>query len=113
VTADEALGLSILHRVAATASDADKIVEAWTRPLLRRSEAALRATKDLFDAYARSAVQGDVATLDTTILSSILASRALSPSRPAAPETIDRARPNPDPAQPEGPRSRETAWMAS
>lgn len=75
VTADDALGLSILHRIAATASDTDKVVEAWTRPLLRRSETALRATKDLFNAYARSSVQGDVATLDSTILSSVLRGR--------------------------------------
>jgi methylglutaconyl-CoA hydratase len=126
VTADEARNISILHRVAATAGDADKAVEAWIRPLLRRSETALRATKDLFNAYARSVVQGDVTTQDSMILSSVVTSRYRPPAAPAAPSTplmpparsdapvsVSVFSPGTDATQPQDLPSRPSVWMPS
>jgi methylglutaconyl-CoA hydratase len=129
VTADEARDLSILHRVTATPGDADKAVEAWIRPLLRRSETALRATKDLFNAYARAAVQGDVTTQDSMILSSVVTARhrpptahttPIAPATPAAPTRADVPvaigtfpPSTTDAAQPQDRQSRPPAWMPS
>jgi enoyl-CoA hydratase/carnithine racemase len=75
VTAYDARDYAILHRVADSAADAEKVVDGWIRPLLRRSETALRATKDLFNAYAGSAAQGNLAALDSLILSSVVSAR--------------------------------------
>lgn len=89
VAADEARTISILHRVAASAQEADAVVEGWIRPLRRRSESALRATKDLLSAYAATAAQGSVAALDSLVLSSVVSSRARPHIRPEEPITVD------------------------
>ncbi|WP_340562151.1 enoyl-CoA hydratase/isomerase family protein [Streptomyces sp. GSL17-111] len=65
--AAEAERIGVAHRVVPDA-ELDKVVGQWTKPLLRRSPAALRSTKALLNAYASAARQGDLTLLDAQLL---------------------------------------------
>ncbi len=65
--------LSVLHRVAPEA-ELDDVVSEWSRPLLRRSAPALRATKALLNSYAAASRVGDTTLLDAELLSAVVAS---------------------------------------
>ncbi|MEU0027395.1 enoyl-CoA hydratase/isomerase family protein [Streptomyces sp. NPDC006335] len=70
--ASVAYRLGLLHKVAPL-DQLDQIIEAWTRPLLRRSHEALVLTKRMLASYARADRTADVALLDSHLLTSQLA----------------------------------------
>ncbi|MGW1047301.1 enoyl-CoA hydratase/isomerase family protein [Streptomyces sp. NPDC002547] len=78
-TAYEAQSLSILQnvvpkeRLAAAVSD-------WTRPILRRTSAALRVTKLLLNAHGAAARLADVSSLDAELMAAVLAEARVSNS---------------------------------
>ncbi|MDO0929259.1 enoyl-CoA hydratase/isomerase family protein [Streptomyces sp. TG1A-8] len=63
--------LGVLHKVAPPA-ELDAAVDAWVRPLLRRSPEALALTKRMFAGYARAGRTADVALLDAHLLTAQL-----------------------------------------
>ncbi|GAA3075548.1 enoyl-CoA hydratase/isomerase family protein [Streptomyces glomeratus] len=71
-TAHEAQALSILQNVVPE-QELDAAVTAWAKPILRRSPAALRVTKLLFNAHAAGARLADASTLDSELMASVLA----------------------------------------
>jgi methylglutaconyl-CoA hydratase len=66
--------LSVLHRVVPEAGLDDAIKE-WSKPVVRRSAAALRATKALLNSYAAASRLGDTTLLDAELLSAVVADR--------------------------------------
>ncbi|MGW1156936.1 enoyl-CoA hydratase/isomerase family protein [Streptomyces sp. NPDC002513] len=72
VTAHEAQTLSILQNVVPE-EDLDAAVTAWSKPLLRRSAAALRVNKLLLNAHAATARLADAAAFDSELMASVLA----------------------------------------
>ncbi|MET8174119.1 enoyl-CoA hydratase/isomerase family protein [Streptomyces clavifer] len=70
--AAEAYGLSVLQRV--VPRDAlDEAVTAWTKPIVRRPEAALRVTKAVLNSYSAPTRLGDPSLLDAELLASVAA----------------------------------------
>ncbi|WP_411149152.1 enoyl-CoA hydratase/isomerase family protein [Streptomyces sp. A30] len=67
--------LGILHKVAPL-DQLDHAVDAWTRPLVRRSPEALVLTKRMLAGYARADRTADVALLDAHLLTAHLNQRA-------------------------------------
>ncbi|MDQ0793505.1 enoyl-CoA hydratase/isomerase family protein [Streptomyces sp. B1I3] len=65
--------LGLLHRTAPL-EQLDKVVEAWTRPLVRRSPEALVLTKRMLAGYARADRTADVSQLDSHLLTAHLQS---------------------------------------
>ncbi|MFD7437341.1 enoyl-CoA hydratase/isomerase family protein [Streptomyces sp. NPDC059861] len=63
--------LGLLHKVAPV-EQLDDVVTAWTKPLARRSPEALVLTKRMLTAYAKAARTGDLALLDSHLLTSRL-----------------------------------------
>ncbi|MFG3659700.1 enoyl-CoA hydratase/isomerase family protein [Streptomyces sp. NPDC047706] len=66
--------LGLLHKVAPL-EQLDDIVNAWTKPLARRSPEALVLTKRMLTAYAQAARTGDLALLDSHLLTTQLTRR--------------------------------------
>lgn len=64
--------LSVLHRVVPE-SELDDAIREWTKPVLRRSAAALRTTKTLLNSYAAASRLGDTTLLDAEVLSAVVA----------------------------------------
>ncbi|MEU4897484.1 enoyl-CoA hydratase/isomerase family protein [Streptomyces sp. NPDC044780] len=64
--------LSILHRVVPEAGLDDAIAE-WSRPVIRRSATALRATKALLNSYSAASRLGDTTLLDAELLTAVVA----------------------------------------
>lgn len=75
--------MSVLHR-AVPEEELDRVLQAWTRPLLRRSAVALRVTKTVLNSYAATTRLADATLLEGDLLASVLAAghhaRAASPS---------------------------------
>ncbi|WP_069169149.1 enoyl-CoA hydratase/isomerase family protein [Streptomyces griseus] len=63
--------LGILHRTAPI-DELDKTVDAWTRPLVRRSPEALVLTKRMLAGYARADRTADVSQIDSHLLTAQL-----------------------------------------
>lgn len=59
--------LGLLHRTAAL-DRLDEVIDAWTRPLVRRSPEALVLTKRMLTGYARADRTADVSLLDSHLL---------------------------------------------
>ncbi|WP_405458262.1 enoyl-CoA hydratase/isomerase family protein [Streptomyces sp. NBC_00101] len=78
--AQEAYGLSVLQKVVPEA-ELDRAVSDWTRPIVRRPEAALRVTKALFASYAAPTRLADPSLLDAEILASVAAAHHHARSR--------------------------------
>ncbi|QIQ01990.1 enoyl-CoA hydratase/isomerase family protein [Streptomyces liangshanensis] len=74
-TAARAADLSLLHKVVPVA-ELDDAVDRWTRPLVRRSAAALRTTKIMMNAYASAARLADASLFDAELMTVAVASRA-------------------------------------
>ncbi|QXE34102.1 enoyl-CoA hydratase/isomerase family protein [Streptomyces sp. GMY02] len=70
--AARAAELSILHKVVPQ-EELDSTVERWTKPLLRRSPAALRTTKAMLNAYAGANRLADATFFDAELLTSAVA----------------------------------------
>ncbi|GAA4951750.1 enoyl-CoA hydratase/isomerase family protein [Streptomyces caelestis] len=69
--AQEALGLSVLHRV--VPRDAlDDAVLAWAKPVLRRPASALRVTKAMFNSLTAATRLADTSVFDPELLAAIL-----------------------------------------
>ncbi|EFL25507.1 3-hydroxyacyl-CoA dehydrogenase 2/enoyl-CoA hydratase [Streptomyces himastatinicus ATCC 53653] len=64
--------LSVLHRVAPE-TELDDAIKEWSKPVLRRSAAALRTTKALLNSYAAASRLGDTTLLDAEVLSAVVA----------------------------------------
>lgn len=69
--ADTAHRLGLLHKVAPL-DRLDAVVDAWTRPLGRRSREALVLTKRMLNGYAKAARAADPALLDAHLLTAQL-----------------------------------------
>ncbi|MGR8007665.1 enoyl-CoA hydratase/isomerase family protein [Streptomyces hypolithicus] len=70
--ATEAYALSVLQRL--VPRDAlDEAVTAWSRPIVRRPEAALRVTKAVLNSYAAPTRLGDPSLLDAELLACVAA----------------------------------------
>ncbi|SED90409.1 methylglutaconyl-CoA hydratase [Streptomyces misionensis] len=77
--------IGLLHKVASPDS-LDAAVDAWIRPLLRRSPEALVLTKRMLTGYARAARTSEVGLLDAHLLSAHLGlARAGQPAQPPVP----------------------------
>lgn len=63
--------LGILHKVAPL-GELDAAIDAWVRPLVRRSPEALTLTKRMFAGYSRAARTSDIALLDAHLLTAQL-----------------------------------------
>ncbi|MEU9605901.1 enoyl-CoA hydratase/isomerase family protein [Streptomyces sp. NPDC048057] len=63
--------IGLVHKVAPP-DELDRVVDAWTRPLARRSAEALTLTKRMFAGYARADRTADVALLDAHLLAACL-----------------------------------------
>lgn len=63
--------LGLLHRTAPL-DQLDAVIDAWTRPLVRRSPEALVLTKRMLAGYARAARTADVSLLDSHLLTASL-----------------------------------------
>ncbi|MEV2245521.1 enoyl-CoA hydratase/isomerase family protein [Streptomyces sp. NPDC049970] len=63
--------LGLLHRTAPL-DELDKVIEAWTRPLVRRAPEALVLTKRMLAGYARADRTADVSLLDSHLLTASL-----------------------------------------
>jgi methylglutaconyl-CoA hydratase len=72
--------LSILHKVV-PASQLDAAVTRWTKPLVRRSPAALRTAKLMLNSYAASARLADASLFDTELLTSAIRIQELARRR--------------------------------
>ncbi|MEV8567596.1 enoyl-CoA hydratase/isomerase family protein [Streptomyces sp. NPDC051322] len=70
--AAEACELSVLQRVVPP-GDLDEAVAAWTRPIVRRPEAALRVTKAVLNSYAAPTRLGDPSLLDAELMACVAA----------------------------------------
>ncbi|MEV6163493.1 enoyl-CoA hydratase/isomerase family protein [Streptomyces sp. NPDC052052] len=70
--AAEAQELSILQRVVPEEA-LDAAVAAWTKPLVRRPEAALRVTKALLNSYAAPTRLADPSVLDAELMATVAA----------------------------------------
>ncbi|GHF92908.1 enoyl-CoA hydratase/isomerase family protein [Streptomyces thermodiastaticus] len=70
--ADTAHRLGLLHKVT-PAEKLDAAIDAWIRPLVRRSPEALTLTKRMLTGYSRAARTADVALLDAHLLSAQIA----------------------------------------
>ncbi|MEN8655245.1 enoyl-CoA hydratase/isomerase family protein [Streptomyces sp. 21So2-11] len=70
--AAEAYELSILQRVV-PADALDDAVTAWSKPIVRRPEAALRVTKALLNSYAAATRLADPSLLDAELMASVAA----------------------------------------
>ncbi|MFD8870795.1 MULTISPECIES: enoyl-CoA hydratase/isomerase family protein [Streptomyces] len=70
--AAQAERLSVLHRVVPEA-ELDRVVDEWTRPVVRRSASALRITKALLNSYASSSRLADASLLDAELMASVIA----------------------------------------
>ncbi|MFF2007570.1 enoyl-CoA hydratase/isomerase family protein [Streptomyces sp. NPDC058195] len=70
--ATEAHELSVLQRVVPE-SELDQAVTAWTKPLVRRPEAALRVTKALLNSYAAPTRLADPSVLDAELMATVAA----------------------------------------
>ncbi|MGR3934381.1 enoyl-CoA hydratase/isomerase family protein [Streptomyces sp. BRA346] len=64
--------LSVLHRVVPE-TELDDAIREWSKPVLRRSAAALRTTKALLNSYAAASRLGDTTLLDAEVLSAVVA----------------------------------------
>ncbi|MFI1337202.1 enoyl-CoA hydratase/isomerase family protein [Streptomyces sp. NPDC020845] len=64
--------LSVLHRVVPEA-ELDQVVDEWTRPVVRRSAAALRVTKAMLNSYAAGNRLADASLLDAELMASVIA----------------------------------------
>ncbi|MFJ9817332.1 enoyl-CoA hydratase/isomerase family protein [Streptomyces sp. NPDC101151] len=63
--------IGLLHKVAPLGT-LDAVVDAWVRPLVRRSPEALMLTKRMFAGYSRAGRTADVALLDAHLLTAQL-----------------------------------------
>lgn len=63
--------LGLLHKTA-PADGLDEVVEAWTRPLVRRSPESLVLTKRMLAGYAKADRTSDVSLLDSHLLAATL-----------------------------------------
>jgi methylglutaconyl-CoA hydratase len=72
--AADALRMGMLHRVV-PAGRLDDAVQAWIRPLARRSALALRVTKGTLNAYTAASRLGDTTLVEGDLLASVLAAR--------------------------------------
>lgn len=73
--AEAAQRLGLLHRIAPL-DRLDAVVDAWTRPLLRRSPEALVLTKRMLAGYARADRTADISLLDSHLLTASLQQHA-------------------------------------
>ncbi|WP_327303735.1 enoyl-CoA hydratase/isomerase family protein [Streptomyces sp. NBC_01298] len=69
--ADTAHRVGLLHRTAPL-EQLDKVIDSWTRPLVRRSPEALVLTKRMLAGYARADRTADVSLLDSHLLAASL-----------------------------------------
>ncbi|MBT2446562.1 enoyl-CoA hydratase/isomerase family protein [Streptomyces sp. ISL-43] len=69
--ADTAHRIGLLHRTAPL-DQLDKVIDSWTRPLVRRSPEALVLTKRMLAGYARADRTADVSLLDSHLLAAAL-----------------------------------------
>ncbi|MFJ6718753.1 enoyl-CoA hydratase/isomerase family protein [Streptomyces sp. NPDC091259] len=69
--ADTAHRIGLLHRTAPL-DRLDKVIDSWTRPLVRRSPEALVLTKRMLAGYARADRTADVSLLDSHLLAATL-----------------------------------------
>ncbi|PBC86669.1 methylglutaconyl-CoA hydratase [Streptomyces sp. 2224.1] len=70
--AAKAVELSLLHQ-AVPEGELDEAIARWTRPLVRRSPAALRTAKVMMNAYAGAGRLADATLFDAEMLTSVLA----------------------------------------
>lgn len=70
--AAKAVELSLLHK-AVPEGELDEMIARWTRPLVRRSPAALRTAKVMMNAYAGAGRLADATLFDAEMLTSVLA----------------------------------------
>lgn len=70
--AAKAVELSLLHK-AVPEGELDEVIARWTRPLARRSPAALRTAKVMMNAYAGAGRLADATLFDAEMLTSVLA----------------------------------------
>ncbi|SCF92107.1 enoyl-CoA hydratase/isomerase family protein [Streptomyces sp. Ncost-T10-10d] len=70
--AAEAYELSVLQRIVPEDS-LDEAVTAWTKPIVRRPEAALRVTKALLNSYAAPTRLADPSVLDAELMATVAA----------------------------------------
>ncbi|MDN3270178.1 enoyl-CoA hydratase/isomerase family protein [Streptomyces sp. MA15] len=69
--AQEALGLSVLHKVV-QADALDDAVMAWAKPVLRRPASAVRVTKAMLNSLAAPTRLADVSLFDPELLTAVL-----------------------------------------
>lgn len=74
-TAAKAAELAILHKVVAE-DELDGVIEQWTRPLVRKSPAAVRTAKLMMSSFASAHRLADATLLDTELLASMIVSAA-------------------------------------
>jgi enoyl-CoA hydratase/carnithine racemase len=74
VDAQEALSLSLLHKVV-PAEEIDAAVAAWTNPIIRRPAAALRVTKTLLNSYSATTLLADASVLEAELMAAVMAER--------------------------------------
>ncbi|MFI6935658.1 enoyl-CoA hydratase/isomerase family protein [Streptomyces sp. NPDC050287] len=72
VDAQEALSLSLLHKVV-PAEAIDAAVAAWAKPIIRRPPAALRVTKTLFNSYSAATLLADASVLEAELMAAAVA----------------------------------------
>ncbi|MFJ6787775.1 enoyl-CoA hydratase/isomerase family protein [Streptomyces angustmyceticus] len=70
--AAKAAELALLHK-AVPEAELDEVIARWTRPLVRRSPAALRSAKVMMNAYAGANRLADATLFDPEMLTSVLA----------------------------------------
>ena len=83
IGAAEAYSLSILQKVVPE-QELDQATAEWTRPVIRRPEAALRVTKALLNSYTAATRLADPSALDAELMASVLAASHHARRQPAA-----------------------------
>nr|WP_202443772.1 MULTISPECIES: enoyl-CoA hydratase/isomerase family protein [unclassified Streptomyces] len=76
--AAKAAELDLLHK-AVPEDELDEVIARWTRPLVRRSPAALRTAKVMMNAYASANRLADATLFDAELLTTVLAATGPKP----------------------------------
>jgi enoyl-CoA hydratase/carnithine racemase len=81
VDAQEALSLSLLHKVV-PAEKIDAATTAWANPIVRRPLAALRVTKTLLNSYSAATMLADASVLEAELMAAVVAETHRGGTRP-------------------------------